>query len=476
MVFAKNNSCGTLLMFPPNNMGAVLGKGKAFIKSSAPLGLLYIAAVLEQHGEPVEFLDAFASGFGVNEVVAAVKDKNPRLLGISSLTSDAPVTTEILRRLRKEMPGLKILLGNHHPAVFAQWFLEQNLADFVCPGEGEYATLELLRVLREGGDLSSVPGIIWRDDRGGINVNARRPDIADLNELPMPARHLAPMERYRISFYFGGGRSEGLITSRGCPNRCAFCTVHKGSKPRYRKASLMVEELVDCLHLKYHYKHAFFMDSLFMGHRQRIFEFCDIMKRRKRRPLWSCEGHVNFVDERLLREMKAAGCYSVSFGIESGVQRLLDNVNKKQKLARIKESVILTKKAGIKTNGLFILGLPGERPEDTEATINFALSLPLDFAQFSIFTPYPGCQIFYELVESGQIDPMDWGRYSAYPMGNLEPIYSPPGLSSGELKRYQRKALRRFYLRPAQIGREALKLRPGNFAEALGALWSFFRL
>ncbi len=470
-------SVDVLFMTSPNNMQAVLGRGKNLVHGSAPLGVLAMAAFVEREGYSVQLLDAFALGLGVPQAVAEIKNRRPLLVGISCLTADAVMTVELCRQLRSQCPEIKIILGNTHARIFADYFVEQGLADFVCTGEGEYTVSELLGKLKHGGDLAEVRGIVWSPAAGQVLRNPDRPLIEDLDSLPMPARHLAPMDIYRAPFYFHyGKKAEGLMTSRGCPNQCAFCCVHGGRKPRYRSAALMVQEM-DILATQYATDYASFQDSLFMGNKRRVFEFSDLIKGRRHKMPWSCEGHVNFVDPKLLAAMRAAGCQVICYGIESGVQRLLERVNKKQKLERIEEAVRLTKEAGIKVFGLFMLGLPGETAADSATTIGFARRLGLDFAQFSIFSPYPGSRLFDELVAEGRIDPMAWDQFSAYPaFGKVRQIYAPEGRTPEDLKEWQRRSIWSFYLRPTQLLREMRKVHLSNIPEVIRATWSVLRM
>jgi radical SAM superfamily enzyme YgiQ (UPF0313 family) len=214
---------------------------------------------------------------------------------------------------------------------------------------------------------------------------------------------------------------------------------------------------------KYGTEYIFIMDSLFIANKKRVREICAEIRGRNLSFRWGCEAHVRFIDRDLLRDMDAAGCHDMAFGIESGVQRLLDAVQKGITLDMAREAVATVKKeSGIKVAGLFILGLPGETREDSLATIRFANSLSLDLAQFSVLVPYPGSQIFYDLRDRGElntgvrpdgtIDTSVWRRYSSYiSYTDNEPIWVTPGLTGKELKALQKKAFRSFFLRPGML-------------------------
>ena len=176
--------------------------------------------------------------------------------------------------------------------------------------------------------------------------------------------------------------------------------------------------------------------------------------------------------------MREAGCYDIAFGIESGVQELLDNVHKKTSINRIREGVKMAKSTGLKLSGLFMLGLPGERKELSLQTIRFALELPLDFAQFNITVPYPGSELYNDLVRNnkidnglradGSIDLAIWERYSAHPsFSHKPPIYVPENMNAKELEYLQKLALRRFFLRPRHIIFEMRRMRQGNIKDLL---------
>jgi radical SAM superfamily enzyme YgiQ (UPF0313 family) len=241
---------------------------------------------------------------------------------------------------------------------------------------------------------------------------------------------------------------------------------------------------VDLLLREYDAGYIFFCDSLFTSRKKRIIELSDALRHHFPGLRWGCEAHVNTIDEDSVRAMAAGGCVDMNFGIESGVDRLLTAVNKRQTTAQIADAIRMVKRVSrINAIGLFILGLPGERPEDSDATIDFACSLPLDMAQFSILTPYPGSPIFEQLRAEGIIDdgvrpgdtldPEVWRRYSSYAsFSDNKPIWVTPEHSVEGLLAAQKRALRRFYLRPRPFLIQLRRLRP---ADLLDTARTFFK-
>jgi magnesium-protoporphyrin IX monomethyl ester (oxidative) cyclase len=480
-----------LLINPPNTMDDVLGKASVFVSELDPLGLLYIAAVLEHDGHEVVVLDAFIDRLNLKSIMDEVGKVKPDVVGISCLTSNGAAVYEIGREIKHNFTNLKIVIGNVHASIFYETYLNHNCADAVVHGEGEYAFMNICRRYDEKKDLSGIPGVSWNN--GKQIVNNDPPEIIyDLDGLPFPARHLIPREKYSVGklnnfIYVNKGKKKirQMFTSRGCVYSCAFCVVHKNRKYRTISPARVVDEM-EHLVKEYDVGYVFIMDSLFIADKKRVQKICEEMVRRGVDIKWGCEGHVNIIDENMLGWMEKAGCYEIHFGIESGVQRLLDNVNKGTTLENIEKKVKMVKKvSGIKVSGLFMLGLPGETIEDTRTTIEYARRLPLDFAQFSITVPYPGSKLFETLSQEGKLDTglrpdgnvdLDvWKRYSAHiGFSDNKPIYVPEGMSSDDLKKMEKHALRRFFLRPSKIVDQIKRIDLKNIDEVLKAAKAAF--
>ncbi|HAF94936.1 MAG: B12-binding domain-containing radical SAM protein [Elusimicrobia bacterium GWC2_51_8] len=457
-----------LLVNPPDDL-SMLGGGSVFVPKLEPLGLLYIAAVAKQAGYEVEVLDAFAEGLSREEAYKRILSARPDVAGFTSFTSNGGFLYTYGQLLKKELPNALVVFGNMHACVFAEQYIINGCCDIVVHGEGEYTFIELLKAHEAKSGWSVVPSISYGKD--GRVVNTSVPCyVEDLTRLPLPARELVkqdlydigPLSNFRLKNAGKGKVSKHMFTSRGCPRRCIFCAVHHNIKQRVHSIAQIAAEMESLIN-EYNAGYIFFADSLFISDKRRVMNLCAEIRRRRLTVSWGCEAHVDFIDEELVKSMESAGCTDMNFGIESGVQRLLDRVCKGIKLENVEAALKIVKRhTGIKANGLFILGLPGETRKDSLETIAFAKRLPITMAQFSIFTPYPGSPLFNELKEKGEIDTgirpdgtIDisvWPRYSAYiSYTRGKTIWATPGQTSKSLKELQRKALRSFYLRPKPL-------------------------
>ncbi|MBM4370025.1 MAG: B12-binding domain-containing radical SAM protein [Deltaproteobacteria bacterium] len=482
-----------LLVNPPDEMEAMFGVGRGLVQTYEPLGLLYVAAVARDAGHDVAVIDAAAGGLDRTALRERIRAAVPEVVGFSTLTCSGAAVWELGRWIRRELPGVFVVLGNVHASVYARQYLEQGAADAVVHGEGELPFRELLDRLAAGRrSLDGIAAVSWLD-RGQLRPAGAWSVVPDLSVLPMPARDLVDPHAYRLTelsnqnYVARGDRvAKTLVTSRGCPYRCRFCVVHHGLRPRYDTPRRVVDEM-QLLEERYHAGYVYIQDPLFMGERRRVLEIAAEIRRRGLSLQWGCDANVNYLDPGLLRAMDAANCYELSLGIESGVQRSLDAVGKRLTPERVREAVRrVREQTDILLEGLFILGIPGETRDEVLETIRFAVSLGLDMAQFSILTPYPGSPLFEELAAAGELDTgirpdgsLDtsvWTRYSSYIMfTDNQPIWVTPTLDWQELRRLQKKALRDFYLRPRMVLRQLRRLRPSNLVRSAAiALRGFF--
>ncbi|MBU1862070.1 MAG: B12-binding domain-containing radical SAM protein [Candidatus Omnitrophica bacterium] len=474
-----------LLINPPGELEHLLGIGKEFVQKYEPLGLLYIAAVIKEQGIHVSVIDAHAEDLDIEALKVRILNNGADIIGISTLTCNGAIVYALGKWIKKHLPATLVVLGNIHASVFAKHYLENACCDIVVHGEGEYVILKIIQFYEKKIGLKDIPAISFLRKDGTYIKISEAAYIPDLTKLPFPARELVNHTFYHLTAisnqsYVGesGAVAKTMSTSRGCPNYCTFCVVKNDRKQRFNNAKRVVDEM-EMLEKMYHVAYITIMDPLFMGNEERIYAICSEIKKRKLKIKWGCDAHIRYITEGLVTAMESAGCYALDFGIESGVQRLLNNVKKGITIREIRKAIEMTKKnSKIHIAGLFILGLPGETYADSLETIRFAKSLPLDMAQFSILTPYPGSPLFNELSQKGEldtgmrgggrVDTSVWKRYSAYiSFTDNDPIWVTPELSCSQIKQLQKRAQREFYLRPSQIMRHLCRIKINNFFKIL---------
>ncbi len=413
-----------------------------------PLGLAYLAGPLEKNGHEVSVVDANLEQLSPQQAAKSALKNSPDLVGITSMTPEIQEAITISEdiRLESEVP---IVCGGPHPSALPKFTLKTvPFFDFLVVGEGELTLLELVAALEKGTSLKKINGLGFRKGKQ-IVLTPPRPFIKNLDSLPLPAYHLFDLKRYKPHPPHGNRRPIiPLLTSRGCPFRCLFCSKPTFGKIFRTQSPARTIEEIKYLKEKFKVKEVIFYDDSFTLDKKRILKLCQLMRDEKIGLPWSCETRVNLVDEELLSSMKSAGCYKVSYGVESGSQKILDTLRKDITLSQTKHAFELSKRIGIKTVAYFMLGSPGETSGTVKQTIDFAILLDPDFAQFSITTPYPGSDL-YNLCEGEKSLCYDWEsfKYMRYNREDSLPIVCK-GLKRDELEKWLSTAYRRFYLRP----------------------------
>ncbi|MDI6902781.1 MAG: radical SAM protein [Methanocellales archaeon] len=416
-----------------------------------PLSLAYIAAVLRDHGYNVEIVDSIALNLTLNDLIKKLSKADLFVFVVSTPTFMTDLNT--IEEVKKCFPDIKNCLFGTHVSTFPEETLKKDFVDFAVVGEGEITILELANALEKGQSLSKVKGLAYKKD--GIKINSKRPLIEDLDSLPFPARDLLPMERYK-PFFYKKLPFTTMLTSRGCPFSCIYCSsrVIFNRKWRSRSPENVVEEIEEVVD-KFGIKEIFFNDDLFTLDKKRVQKICDLILENDLDIVWGCESRADTVDHKTLKLMKESGCYKIFYGIESGSQHILDKTKKDIKIDQIEETFKKTKEVGIQCNGSFIIGVPWETKETVKQTIEFAKKLDPDYVNFSIATPYPGTE-FYEMVkEKGYLPTEDWNLFDEH----LGAAIRSDGLTPKEIEDSVRMAYRHFYLRPSYIVRKLLKIK-----------------
>jgi len=374
-----------------------------------PLGLGYIAQSLLDEGHAVEVLDINAHRWSPDDVEERVRRAEFDAAGITGMVTEFASVRWLSDLIKEVKPTAKVVLGGGLPTAFPRLLLERTRADIAVVGEGEATITEVAKSLAQGTALSSVTGI-WYRDGGQLRATGPRELIEDLDGLPFPARHLFPMEQYiknpvpYLRMFNPQVVSTNIVSSRGCPYKCAYC-FHGlwGHRFRGRSADNIVAEMKH-LRDKYGINGVFFMDDTFVLDRKRLLDICDELVGENLGIMWAANGRVNLMDRHTLQRMRAAGCRVVAYGIESGSQKMLDEMRKGVTVDQAREAVLDTWRAGILPVGYLMIGMFGETPGTVTETVRFCNQTGL-ISKFAFATPFPGTELYARAVDSGRITP-----------------------------------------------------------------------
>ena len=369
-----------------------------------PLGLSYVAAVLEKEGFEVRVLDLLVSQYSEEKVNRCMAEFRPEVVGVTTVTMNYPASSNILKLCKRFDENAITVIGGPHVTFCAEQTLrEAPWIDIVVRGQGEYTMLDIVN----GKKLPDIAGIVFRSD-GELVTTGDRPWTENLDEIPVPARHLYPLAKYR-AFNTGGS----LITGRGCPFNCIFCAGHRmtGRRVRLRNPKLVVDEMEAVQELGF--KEIYVEDDLLTMNHPHVYAICDEIANRGLEVKWNAFSRVDTIDKDLLRRMKQVGCYGLVFGVESGNQEILDTVKKKITLKKVTQAVALTKETGMRAVTSFILGLPGETKTTMRQSYDFAKQLNAPYC-LHVLAPFPGTEVREKADEYGiTILTDDWSKYDA---------------------------------------------------------------
>lgn len=445
-----------LLMLPPVD---VYGAFKSVAPSRPPLGIAYMAAVLEKRrSDDIRIFDGGL--FNKNDLENEIKKFRPDVVGISVTSLTFRDSLESAKLIREIKDDTTIVVGGPHISLQPIQSMQYDEFDIGVIGEGEYTFTDVVNSLdSENNDWEKINGVAYKDN-GNIKQTEHRLPIHDLDELPFPARHLLPDLNLYKQTPFKSSRipQTSMVTSRGCPYSCIFCSDYPFKKKYRTHSSDYVIAEIKHLIEKYGIREVAFQDDVFTLNKKRVHEICDKILEEKIDITWSCWARVNIVNKELLEKMKRAGCIAISYGVEASDDETLKYISKGVTIRQIKDAVDATSKAGIYNIGHFVIGYPIDNIKTINERINFAKSLPLDGATFTPLIPFPGSPV-YEIAEN------TYGEYEKnyiYEGGygsHTKPIYSPPGLTIEDMEKLRSKAYRSFYLRPSFVLRRLLKIK-----------------
>lgn len=450
-----------LLVNPPyGNLGVV----KEQAGCPEPLNLLYLASYLRKNNDccRVAILDAEALGLSYLGIETEIRKTSPDVVALTFPTPAMKQVVEIARMAKTVNPHCIVVAGGPHPTALPRQVAEIPDIDFAVIGEGELTFSELATAISSRhASFERINGLAY-ESRGQVVLTEPREPIGDLDNIPFPARdlvdyrlyHAAPTER------IGNARSSAtVLTARGCPYDCTFCLskVMWPGKVRYRSPENVVDELEECT--KKHGLTEFnFIDDTLVVPENRAIEICKGIKDRNLGISWTCLARADQVSTALVRELTDAGCRKVSFGLESGSQRILNAMRKGITLQHSRRAVEITKEGGLEVHASFMLGNVGETERTIRETVEFAKKLDLDYATFFITVPYPGTEL-YEMALQKELIPADteWTEFT--PLTKTHPPLVQRSLAQEELLRWQKQCFREYYLRPKVLLKILLRIR-----------------
>jgi len=350
---------------------------------------------------------------------------------------------------------IKVVFGGVQATLFPEEQLSHLSVDVVVMGEGEIPFLQLLSAWTDGTSIEEIGSIAYRGADGEIVKNTRLQVIPSLDDLPFPALHLFPMKQYHSSAQLRGKRTLHIMTSRGCPYNCSYCSgdLIFGRTFRFRSPEKVMEDIHRLVN-EFGVDSIQFYDETFTVDRDRVYALCDALDKSGLNIPWACFTRVDLVDREILTRMRDSGCYQIFFGVETGVPRLLKMIRKGTTLDQARKAFALTRELGIETVASFMLTLPGETYDDTLESIRFGIELDPDYVYWLTFVPYPGNDLTEIARQSGHIINDDATTYNVF----NEIIYVPEGRDPDEIRQTVARAYRQFYLRPRYVIRQVIKL------------------
>jgi len=441
------NSNKIIFIQPPVSLGEIYGGLAKVGAVSPPLNLLLLAAIVREHGYEPRIIDAPALGIGYETIVRLVRESGARFVAITAMTPHIMQAGKLAEMIKHECRDSVILLGGAHLTAAPEETMDRFPAiDHGFIGEADRSLPEFLAAVSHKEKVREIKGIISRSDTELVSTG-RRTDKIDLDSLPyyawdilddFPGRYKTPL------FSCHRAPATPILTSRGCPGKCIFCF----SGCHNTLATYSADYIVKLLkHLKDRYGIKEFMiyDDNFVMFKNNLKKTLSLLVSEKLDMTWSCNARVDMVNEEVLALMAKAGCWQISYGIETGNQTIMDLMEKRISKEQVARAVAMTRKAGIRAVGYFMIGHFGETPETIEETIQFACSTGLDDFRMSFFTPLPGTKASLVADRYGAFE-NDWGK-----MNLFTPVFLPHGMTKEYLIANQKRAIRKFFFRPSII-------------------------
>ncbi|MFZ1527884.1 MAG: radical SAM protein [Ferruginibacter sp.] len=431
-----------------------------------PIGhLCSLAATLKQKGNHVEIIDGAFVNY--SKILQKISEDRPDFVGLYINAFLWNSASKLMEMIKSKHPDIYMAIGGPLPSAWKEkCFEESDYVDFVFFGEADYSVTELVDCLKHKQPVDKVRGIIYRNGSSIIKTPAAL-IIKDLDQLPLPSRELIDNHRYKPPLEtYTKLPVTYIFSSRGCTNRCLYC-YQISDKPgiRFRSSDNVLAEIEESV-LKYKMKEVRFFDDNFAYDMDRVDRICDGLLKAKYKVSWYCSSRVDNVSLEMLKKMKAAGCWGVLYGAESGVQKNLVTLRKNATLEETAHAVALTRKAGMRPFTPFIFGIPGETYEDGLKSIEFACKIKPFSVNFHTLTPFPGTELFDNVEKYGKKE----GDFKDFTFEKA--VFVPHTMTKQEIVKLREIAFKKFFSRPSYILMRLLAIR--SFTD-IKILWSGFR-
>lgn len=428
------------------------GAFQPLVHQAFPFGVAAMASVLERDGIGVKIVNDGIKRLnteGIREL--AGQEKGRPVFGLTSLTLQAERAKQLRVMIKQAVPEAAVIVGGIHATCRPQEFIDAGF-DYIFSGEAELVITDLVERLAQAKDVSGIPGLTLKDSQRMVKVNSPLKEFVKLDQLPSFPFHLFAED---IGCYDLGV----VMSSRGCPYKCIFCSQREmtGLTYRTRPAEMVLDEIEMGIN-KYQVKHIYFIEDNFVVNKKRAFDLCDqlIARGLNKKATFMCQLRGDAASPELLEKLAAAGFETVFFGIETGSERIAKIIQKDETVEANRRAVYLAKKHGLKVSATFIIGFPGETRREREETVKLANSLPLDALRMNIAIPYPGTPL-YEMAKDRLHIAEGWKNFNVVssavtgPFKALPLPYVPEGASEEELRFLSMWTNLKFWLRPSGI-------------------------
>lgn len=438
-----------------------------------PLGLASIAAYLEQNGIGADIIDCFAHPDSDSKIMALIGESKPGWIGLSCTTSGYLDAIRIATMVKGKYPWIKTVFGGTHISALREKILESDqVVDYAVIGEGEETLAELANL--DGKDPGSIAGLVYRDQDARVRFSGFRQHAIALDDLPFPAYEKLEgyPDAYQLPiFNYPRTPNASCISSRGCPYACSYCdrSVFRRSF-RFNSADYLYRHL-KYLKERFGIRHINFYDDLFTFNSKRVESFCRMMIDHPLDMTFNCAVRAEHVNPELLELMKAAGCWMISLGIETGDEQLLKRHRQNVDLKLLAQTIRNIKKAGIRVKGLLMMGLPGESEETIKNSMDYVFSLPIDDFNLAKFTPFPGSPLYEHIHELGEFNE------TIADMDCMHFVFVPAGMTRERLEELFIKFYKTHFKRPAVLWGYVTMIwkSPDSWRRFLGSLTNFIK-